>query len=54
MQTSKGLHRAAMNPTNLAELQDRSKEGEERNSRMRMNYGGSPSISGYNQVDAAA
>ena len=54
VQTSKGLHWAVMNPTNLAERQDRSKKGEERNSQMRMSYGGSPSISGQSHVDAAA
>ena len=54
VQTSKDSHRAVMNPMNLAELQDRSKKGEKRNSRRRMNRGGSPSISGYSQVDAAA
>ena len=54
MQTSKDSHRAVMNPMNLAELQDRSKKGEKGSSRMRMNCGGSPSISGGSQVDAAA
>ena len=55
VKTNKGLHRAAMTADELnKKFQCRSEKGKEKNSRMWTSCGGSPSISGQSQVDAAA